>query len=75
MGTMGVEEEEKDRIGIDSDGSPATTTGDDSIKASSDETETAIEPTPTSVNNEIPNGGLTAWLQVVGSFFLFLNCW
>lgn len=23
----------------------------------------------------IPNGGLQAWLQVVGSFFLFMNSW
>ena len=22
-----------------------------------------------------PNGGLTAWLQVAGSFFLFFNTW
>jgi len=22
-----------------------------------------------------PNGGLVAWMQVVGSFFLFFNCW
>lgn len=22
-----------------------------------------------------PNGGFHAWLQVVGSFFLFFNCW
>lgn len=30
-----------------------------------------------SVNNvaAIPNGGLTAWLQVLGSFFLFCNTW
>ncbi|KAK4620099.1 MFS-type transporter dbaD [Fulvia fulva] len=30
-----------------------------------------------SVNNikSVPNGGLTAWLQVVGSFFLFMNTW
>lgn len=30
-----------------------------------------------SVNNvsSIPNGGLTAWLQVVGSFFLMFNTW
>jgi len=30
-----------------------------------------------SVNNinSIPNGGLRAWLQVVGSFFLFFNSW
>lgn len=23
----------------------------------------------------LPNGGLTAWLQVVGAFFLFFNSW
>lgn len=30
-----------------------------------------------SVNNvkAIPNGGLTAWLQVLGAFFLFFNSW
>lgn len=30
-----------------------------------------------SVNNvsSIPNGGLRAWLQVVGAFFLFFNSW
>lgn len=30
-----------------------------------------------SVNNisSIPNGGLRAWLQVLGSFFLFFNTW
>lgn len=22
-----------------------------------------------------PNGGTLAWLQVLGSFFLFFNCW
>ena len=22
-----------------------------------------------------PDGGLKAWIQVVGSFFLFFNCW
>ena len=25
--------------------------------------------------NEIPNGGSQAWLQVLGSFFLFFNSW
>lgn len=24
---------------------------------------------------DIPNGGVVAWLQVVGSFFLFFNSW
>lgn len=30
-----------------------------------------------SVNNikAIPNGGLVAWLQVLGAFFLFFNSW
>lgn len=30
-----------------------------------------------SVNNtsQIPNGGMKAWIQVVGSFFLFFNTW
>lgn len=30
-----------------------------------------------SVNNvsSIPNGGLWAWLQVLGAFFLFFNSW
>ncbi len=23
----------------------------------------------------VPNGGLRAWLVVLGSFFLFFNCW
>lgn len=36
------------------------------------------EATPKSQPNpsdEIPNGGLTAWLQVLGSFMTFLNTW
>jgi hypothetical protein len=30
-----------------------------------------------SVNNisSVPNGGLRAWMQVVGSFFIFYNTW
>jgi hypothetical protein len=33
--------------------------------------------TRVSVNNtsQIPNGGTMAWMQVVGSFFLFFNTW
>lgn len=33
--------------------------------------------TRVSVNNtsQIPNGGFKAWMQVVGSFFLFFNTW
>lgn len=26
-------------------------------------------------SSDIPNGGLLAWLQCAGSFFLFFNCW
>jgi hypothetical protein len=29
----------------------------------------------TTTINPPPNGGLTAWLQVAGSFFLFFNTW
>lgn len=38
-----------------------------------------LEPSKSrpSINNAaaIPNGGLTAWLQVLGGFFLFFNSW
>jgi hypothetical protein len=36
------------------------------------------EPTPAPAppaQSPIPNGGLTAWLQVLGAFFLFFNSW
>lgn len=29
----------------------------------------------TLAENVAPNGGLQAWLQVLGSFFLFFNSW
>lgn len=31
--------------------------------------------TPQALASPIPNGGLIAWLQVVGSFMAFLNTW
>lgn len=34
----------------------------------------ASEPAP-KASHEIPNGGFNAWLQVLGSFLLFLNSW
>jgi hypothetical protein len=38
-----------------------------------------LEPSKSrpSINNAaaMPNGGLTAWLQVLGAFFLFFNSW
>ncbi|KAF9888994.1 hypothetical protein FE257_008164 [Aspergillus nanangensis] len=36
---------------------------------------TSDDSTSPKPSNEIPNGGLRAWLQVVGSFLLFLNTW
>ncbi|TKA32032.1 hypothetical protein B0A50_01278 [Salinomyces thailandicus] len=34
----------------------------------------SAKPSVTNVKS-VPNGGLTAWLQVVGAFFLFWNTW
>ena len=35
-----------------------------------------VPPAPKSnASNDIPNGGFVAWFQVIGSFFLFFNCW
>ena len=28
-----------------------------------------------SFSDDVPNGGTKAWLQVLGSFFLFFNTW
>jgi hypothetical protein len=41
----------------------------------SDAEEASPKPPPSKQSNEIPNGGLKAWLQVLGSFLLFLNTW
>ena len=30
---------------------------------------------PSNSTSEIPNGGVVAWIQCAGSFFLFFNCW
>ena len=35
----------------------------------------AKEASTSSPPDPVPNGGLTAWLQVLGSFFLFFNSW
>jgi hypothetical protein len=64
------------------------TDDDPSISASNDDTvwtsqekddEEATEELPSVVpkdpNHDIPNGGFKAWLQVLGSFFLFFNSW
>lgn len=38
---------------------------------------TASRKSKHSINNisSVPNGGLLAWLQVLGAFFLFFNSW
>jgi hypothetical protein len=56
--------------------SPSTT--EDTVKEEEDgEAETSANTIPSQATNAdgIPNGGLVAWLQVLGSFFLFINCW
>ncbi|KAJ8067614.1 hypothetical protein OCU04_003224 [Sclerotinia nivalis] len=47
-------------------------------KLSGDDSEIITEELPRVAPNphaDIPNGGVVAWLQVVGSFFLFFNSW
>lgn len=46
---------------------PPAETSDDGIDQSTKQ--------DTSPADTIPDGGLTAWLQVLGSFFLFFNSW
>lgn len=44
----------------------------------SSDREPALETAPKALANEtetIPNGGLKAWLQVLGTFFVFFNTW
>jgi hypothetical protein len=55
--------------------SPSTT--EDTIEEEYGEAETSINAVPPQATNAdvIPDGGLVAWLQVLGSFFLFINCW
>jgi hypothetical protein len=41
-------------------------------------TKPALESTQKALANEtktVPNGGLKAWLQVLGTFFIFFNTW
>jgi hypothetical protein len=55
--------------------SPSTT--EDTIEEEYGDAETSINAVPPQATNAdvIPDGGLVAWLQVLGSFFLFINCW
>jgi hypothetical protein len=45
------------------------------VKGSVNDIEAPAPAPPTPAGNAVPNGGLTAWLQVVGSFFLMMNSW
>ncbi|KZF25870.1 putative MFS monocarboxylate transporter [Xylona heveae TC161] len=42
---------------------------------SASQTKEAEAAAVANINNAIPNGGLQAWLQVLGAFFLFFNSW
>jgi len=44
-------------------------------KAGKDDSNTPATTTPIAPGSDIPDGGLTAWLQVIGAFFLIFNSW
>lgn len=46
---------------------------DNSMPAETPDSSPIIRKPPQ--NDEIPDGGLIAWSQVAGSFFLFFNSW
>jgi len=49
--------------------------GNGIVDGSVNDIEAPAPASPTPASNAVPNGGLTAWLQVVGSFFLMMNSW
>ena len=53
------------RMALDTVGSPP----------GSDQTHIQMDLISNKTTSAIPNGGLAAWLQCAGSFFLFFNCW
>lgn len=50
---------------------------EDSIAPETDSTPSSppSQAAPTASSSDIPDGGITAWLQVIGAFFLFFNSW
>ena len=42
---------------------------------SSTEEKSIPDVLPSNPTSEIPDGGVVAWVQCAGSFFLFFNCW
>lgn len=49
--------------------------GDDSEETLDAGSENTIDDPWKKFHEEIPDGGLLAWTQVAGSFFLFFNSW
>ena len=45
------------------------------LNGSSNEEKSIPDVLPSNPTSEIPNGGVLAWIQCAGSFFLFFNCW
>jgi hypothetical protein len=66
-------------MGNEDESIEAENSSNDEVWTSREKDEEAREELPSVVpkdpNHEIPNGGFKAWLQVLGSFFLFLNSW
>lgn len=50
-------------------------TANGSVQGPGNDIEASAPARPTPPPNAVPNGGLTAWLQVLGSFFLMMNSW
>lgn len=55
--------------------SPASTYDAVEKQTPKDITESSSSAPEVKPARTIPNGGLTAWLQVVGAFFLYFNTW
>jgi len=50
--------------------SPSTVGHEDSELGTQETVESPVNDT-----DSIPNGGTKAWIQVIGSFFIFFNTW
>jgi hypothetical protein len=67
-------EKEKEHVDADKEEQEQDQQPDHAVERNDIERVKSKQP---SVNNisSIPNGGLKAWLQVLGAFFLFFNSW
>ncbi|KAL6717307.1 hypothetical protein ACLMJK_005222 [Lecanora helva] len=57
------------------EGSPARSSSDETVVEEAKEQGEAKEKSNVHNTDAVPNGGLNAWLQVAGSFFLAFNTW